>query len=982
MLALAALLLAGVPASDTNPIRPIRQLTHTTWVAEDGAPTEIRALAQDGDGYLWIGAASGLVRFDGVRFVPFRSIGSDTVPSVGVRHLLGSRDGSLWITWDDGAVSRLAHGKVTTWNTADGLTPAWQLTESSRGDVVAGTEQGLALFDGTAWKDVRADWGFGWREGRALWFDRSDGLWVEAEDRVVYRPAGGPAFIDPGLPLARVAHQAEFAEEADGTIWMAEFARSAHTLRQAAASMPTTEVLVGTYTMLVDRKGSLWIGSGGDGIRRVIDPRRIRGKRVAQFGREAEHFTEADGLLSNVVKDLLEDREGNIWVASARGIERFREGSLVPYATRGGLRARGVWASRDSSVWASAYAIQEVTRIGPRGRDSVHEPPCWCDRLAQDSAGNVWGLGDTTVVRFRDLEPTTLRLTGGKLHALDAIAIDRNDTPWLVDHEIGLVRVVGRKLERVASIEEIARAQVILADRAGRIWLGGNGRIGLYDAGKLTMFGAGDGVRPGQVTDLYQDSDGSIWATGTGGINKFEHGRFISPGGKGVPGSAVFAMRRDELGAWWLATRAGLLRLEPGELERTLADPAHVLRYRVLDRLDGLPGAITYSRVPVLASTPDGLIWVGADEGIASIDSRRLEREAAPPHVLVEGARVNGQEVVPGDATVLPARVSDLEIDYTAPNLSLPERLQFRYQLEGLDREWHEVGTRRRAYYTDLKPGSYRFRVAATAGDGDWTEAPASWSFRVLPAWYESNWFKALLVLAIGAIGGLLVAWVQRRKHEQEQEDLRRRYEVTLAERNRISQDLHDTLLQGFAGVTLQLKTAEIALPDHPDVAAETILRVQRLARESLREARERVWDLRREASGEDLAAALERMAKDRTAGLPIEVAVTTAGSPRQLPRPVEDAVFRIAREAIVNAVRHADPTHIAIHLEYMAESFGLEVSDDGCGLEPGAAEAARAEGHLGLSGMSDLAAQLGGSCEVRARAGGGTVVLVELPAR
>ena len=221
---------------------------------------------------------------------------------------------------------------------------------------MAGTDAGLALLVEGKWKDVSAEWGFTGSEARSLWFDRSDALWVETTDRVVYRPAGAAAFLDPGWPLTRVAYQAEFAQAADGTIWFAEMARSVHTLRRVGESTPVSEVKVGAYSMLIDRKGSLWIGSRGDGLRRVRDPSKIRGVAVAQFGPEAEQFTEDDGLLSNVIWDLLEDREGNIWVASDRGLERFREGSLVPYTTRGGLRPRGVFANRDSSVWISAFA--------------------------------------------------------------------------------------------------------------------------------------------------------------------------------------------------------------------------------------------------------------------------------------------------------------------------------------------------------------------------------------------------------------------------------------------------------------------------------------------------------------------------------------------------------------------------------------------------------------------------------------------------
>jgi signal transduction histidine kinase len=372
---------------------------------------------------------------------------------------------------------------------------------------------------------------------------------------------------------------------------------------------------------------------------------------------------------------------------------------------------------------------------------------------------------------------------------------------------------------------------------------------------------------------------------------------------------------------------------------------------------------------------------VAADQGVASIDPRQLAPAEAPLNVVIETARANDEVVAPSSAAVLPSGISDLEIDYTALMLSMPERIQFRYQLVGVDPAWHDVGTRRRAYYTDLRPGSYQFRVAASLGDGRWSEATASWSFRVLPAWYQTLWFKGLVVLAIGALGGVAVALVQRRRHARSHAELRRRYEITLAERARIAQDLHDTLLQGFAGVTLQLKAAEIALPDEPDVAAATILRVQRLARESLREARERVWDMHEPAPDGDLLPAMfERIARDRTAGLPIDFVVTTDGSVERLPREIEDAVIRIGREAIVNVVRHANASRIGIRLDYATGTFCLQVADDGRGFTPQEAEDAFKRGHYGLSGSRERASRLGGHCAVGPRPGGGTIVTLELP--
>ena len=349
MLLFAASLLAGISAQDSVSARPrpIHQFAHRTWAAQDGAPTEIRMLAQTADGYLWLGTVSGLVRFDGVRFVPFRPRGTDTIPTAGVRALEEGRDGTLWVVWETGAVSHLVNGRLTTYGVKDGLSPAFQLAESSRGEVVAGTNRGLARLTNGRWKDSGSEWGFTGTEARALWFDRSDALWVETTDRMVYHPVGAPGFLDPGWRLRRVAYQGKFAQAADGTIWFPEADRSVHTLRTLGDTTPVTEVQVGSTSVLLDRKGSLWIATHGDGLRRVSDPSRIRGRVVAQFGPEAEQFTEemaycrmSSGTSWKTKRGISGSRPTEGWNDFARGVscptrpaEEIVLGQFLPLAT-------------------------------------------------------------------------------------------------------------------------------------------------------------------------------------------------------------------------------------------------------------------------------------------------------------------------------------------------------------------------------------------------------------------------------------------------------------------------------------------------------------------------------------------------------------------------------------------------------------------------------------------------------------------------
>ena len=982
MLALVAYLQIGISATDSTPVRPISQWVHTTWTAKDGAPIEIRALAQTTDGYLWLGSSGGLVRFDGVRFVPFAPRGGDTLPTAGVRRMLAARDGSLWIVWRTGAVSHLRDGRVITYGERDGLAVVFQMAESGTGTLVAGTITGLARFADGKWKAVSREWRFPESQTMGVWFDRDDALWAQTEGRVVYRPEGGQQFLDPGMPLTGGQYLTDFDQAQDGTIWMAELSRSAHTVRRVGDQSPLTEVKVGALALLIDRKGSLWVGTAGDGLRRVIDPARIAGDSITRFGPEAEQFTQKDGLLADLVYALLEDREGNIWVSSSRGLERFREGVFTPVPTPGSVRPRVVFAGPDSSVWTATYNVDALIRIGPRDRDSIGPIGFMSAFLALDSTGSLWTIHDSVIVRVQGRRVSSVPLRRIAARELSDITVAPAGTVWVFDDKLGLLRLAQDSLVPVAPIGQTTlRNGKLFSDRTGRIWVGQPNRVALYDRGQLTLFAAAEGRGPAGVTSFFEDRGGGIWAVGDGGLSKFTGDRFQTlPERQGVPRRAVYGVAEDEGGAWWMVTLTGVLRLPPGEMDRAWADSSYSVRFRRFDQLDGLPGVITHGWGSMVTRSADGRIWVATDSGVANVDPRRLPLGAAPS-VLIETVRINGRDQVPLEATAIPPRSGDLEIDYTATSLSVPERVEFRYRLEGEDQAWREVGTRRRAYYSELSPGTYHFRVRASNGDGVWSETGAQWTFRVLPAWYQTLWFRGAVVLLIAGLGAAAAGLVHRRRHRQEQAALHARYEATLAERGRIAQDLHDTLLQGFAGVALQLKSVELALPEQPDLAVETLLRVQQLARASLREARERVWDMHETDLGSvDLPAALETMARERTAGTGIEVSMVTAGSPRRLARPVEDAAFRIGREAVVNAVRHAEPRRIEIRAEFGARSLRLEVRDDGRGFTAEEAEAAHRQGHFGLTGVQERARAMGGRCDLLPRPDGGTIMALELP--
>jgi signal transduction histidine kinase/ligand-binding sensor domain-containing protein len=985
VLSLLALLQEGALQVDATPPRPITQLLHTVWTPKQGGgPTGIKSLAQTRDGYLWIGTYYGLVRFDGVRFVNYLPLGGDSIPTETISDLLATRDGSLWMRGGrEAGATRLQNGYVTVYGKPEGIDGVLDLAESSTGEVVAGTMYGVFRFSNGRWENLGRPLGFPGKRAYTVFFDHEDGLWVRSETRVLYLPPGGREFAEIASQVSETKLGSQFAEEPDGTVWLADHGHSAYTLRRPGGPVrKITRVNLAPLDLMIDRRGSLWLATAGDGLRRVPRIAQVHGKQIEKLGPEAERFMMKEGGLSDIPTALLQDREGNIWVGSAGGLERFQEAAFAPVVTDGASRPRFLQATRDSSVWTGAYNGTLLERLGPGGHDTL-SPGFPMISIAQDRQGRTLVVdGGSRILRLDGGRWTALPLKPGTARALYSLTIDTAGTLWAYSRDLGLLRLVGDSLVQVAELPEPSLGTgLVFSDRRGRIWVGQANRVVMLEGGKLTRFGKQEGIF-GFVYGFVEDREGTVWAFTGDGLSRHSGDRFQTLlNQRQVPGGTVYSAAQDDRGYWWLATSPGILQFAPGDIERMLADSTYLPHYRLFDESDGMVGALVKGYwSPILVKADDGRIWVATDSGLAFIDPRKMPRSSAPP-VSIEVMRWQGREHAITDGAEIPPGTRDLEIDFTSMTFAASEEIQFRYRLEGADTAWNEVGTRRRAYYTELAPRAYRFVVSASYGDGNWNETAAAWRFRVLPAWYQTLWFKALLGLAIAGLGGTVVAMIQRGRHSRAQQVLKDRYEATLAERARIAQDLHDTLLQGFAGVALQLKTIELALPDQPDVAVETVMRVQRLTRDSLREARARVWEMHGTDLGEDdLPAALGAIAREHAAGSGIEVHLSVHGERRRLTRAQEDVAFRVGREAVVNAMRHADARRLELHFDFAPATLTLEIQDDGRGFTPDEAEDARRKGHFGLSGIRDRARHAGGRCEIQPRAGGGTVVSLELP--
>ncbi len=970
--------LSGTSAFALDPTKAITEFVHTSWTEKDGVPTAIRALAQTTDGYLWLGTTMGLYRFDGVQFERFDPPAGEALPATRIQRLLATRDGSLWIVWSSGVVSRLRGGHVTSYSEQDGLPSTSYLAEDSNGSLIAATAKGLSAFKDGTWKDVSTELGFGGKQAKVVYFDKAAALWVLTEDRVLYLPAGQRRFIDPG---ESAQYSANFAEAPDGVMWLSETIRSAHTVRRLGDLSPTTEVRVGASTLLFDRNGSLWIGSVGDGLRRVAYPNRITGQQIAQFGPEAEQFTAKDGLSGAVVWCSFEDREGNLWFGTAKGLDRFRQSPFTPASLPNPDIPRLILASRDGSLWSATVNGAAVYRINPQGPPQVVDSAHSLNSICEDEAGAVWGAFRFELYQYQNQQGHSIEMFSSEGIApmdLVNIACDQAGGLLLVDSKEGLLRfeTANGKLTRIAQTQVPSGWVSLHVDRLGRTWVGNLSRVEVYNHGQSKFFSSSDGVPAGQIWGFLEDDAGHIWIGGDGGLAKFEDGRFRTiSSSTGFPARSVYGLIRDDGGSWWIMGDTGVLRVPAGELDQAVANSSYRLHYETFDLLDGLPGRPRYARPgPVVARTTDGRIWLSTDNGVAYVDPQRLPKNDQPPPVHVEAITANGVHYTSLDSLRLPPRIANLEIQYTALSFTIPERVRFRYMLEGVDPDWQDPGIRRIAYYTNLRPGNYRFRVKASNNDGVWNDVGTTLNFRITPAWYQTIWFTTLVV-----VSALVVIWLLfRLRVRQVSRAIKTRFDERLAERTRIARELHDTLLQTVQGSKLM---ADAAL-DRPDDVVHLVGAMKRLSSwlgQATQEGRAALNSLRSSTlDTNDLAAGLRRATEECVLDNSIDVKFSVTGGPRDLHPIARDEIYRIGYEAIRNACEHSGASELEVSLNY-AQDLTLRVSDNGTGMETTIVTSGK-EGHFGLRGMRERAERIGSKFTLNSAPNSGTEMTLIVP--
>jgi signal transduction histidine kinase/streptogramin lyase len=687
----------------------------------------------------------------------------------------------------------------------------------------------------------------------------------------------------------------------------------------------------------------------------------------------------ADGLPSGPIAAIAADREGNVWVGTSGGLTRIKPRSFASFANAKGLenertwtvfedRRGDVWFGTDSIVWR--WHDGRIDRYGP----DEGLPAFGVTSFAEDADGALWIGSNGGLSRFDGAGMVTLRKSDGLPDDhVRALYEDREGRLWIGTLNGLAVKDHGR-LKCYTTADGLPGNWVrsIHEDARGDIWLATTSGLSRLHDGAFTSFRTKDGLADDRVMAIHETADGALWfGTYRGGLSRLKDGRFATIShASGLHDDTVLTIQEDGRGTFWMSSPHGVFRVGRGELDAVADGRSRAVTSVAYDKSDGLPttdcGGGTQ---PSGWRARDGRIWFPTSRGVAVLDPERVRVNTIAPAVHVEDVLYDRVHAGGPERVVLPAGTKSVELHYSASALGAPDRVRFRYRLEPFDSDWVDAGSRRVAYFTALRPGTYRFHVTAANESGVWNPTGAVYDLRVEPFFFETSAFAAVVITAIA-----LLVWGAYRLRLRQVES---RYAAVLSERGRIARELHDTIAQGFTGVSMQLEAASARLAGAPEAVRDNLDRARSLVRTSLNDARRSVRALRPHLleSG-DLATSLRAVAEQLTSGTEVRSSVRVHGSKRRLPLPIEDTLFRMGQEAMTNAVRHGACRTLQITLDVKDGTITLTVEDDGSGFDP-----SRTENGSGITGMKERIERLGGTLLLKSEPGRGTHLVASVPA-
>lgn len=976
LIAAAVLLCAAAPSFAQAPERTLAQYKHNRWTVEDGAPASIAAITQTPDGFLWLGSGNGLYRFDGIAFQRIAPIEGDRTRSPQIASLAVTRSGDLWVGYRWGGIAMFRGGRLHPVAMPNPEASIVAMAEDRSGDlwVVSGRSRApLSLYHRGEWRSVGETEGVKDQVLSALLAAPDGSIWIAGWDGVRVRLPGQTRFV--AVPGTADDENKALALDSQGDVWLlgAGGARRLWSNGRLVpfATPPAPRLNVRVHMpprVLIDAWGAMWASDQEEGVMRLdrsaLSDRRGDGGQVQRLGR-------AGGLTSDGVTALFEGREGEIWAGTTAGLDRFRQADVVRAPSLSPAGGGLLFADRRGVL----YLIDRtsLSRVGAGDRlerltNALVNVGAVCD--APD--GSLWIASEPGLIHLTGRQTTLSALPyDPELTSYGCIA-EPTGRLWLAAGPQGLFRRDGSVWTAVPVGEADANVQSVRLDPHGRLLINVRNR-GLYRLAGPRAERIWDGDEIGRITAMGPYEGGMLLAGIHGVAQLDENGIRILSSDRYPWLANIRGLTQTATDAWFL-TDQGAERVTLADLRRALSDRGP-LRHQTFGADDGLASPVAFGSSRAITSDHNGRIWIMTPDGAVWVDPARLTVNRLPPPVAITALIADGRPSVPGTPLMLAKGTSRIQIDYTAPSLLVPQRVRFRYRLEGADADWVDPGSRRQAFYTNLRPGVYRFQVIAANDDGVWNPVGATQTFTIPPTFVQSIWFVLLCVAASGLV--LYAAYVMRVRYLTERVETR--LEARISERERIARDLHDTLLQGVHGLMLRLQ----AVADRfPVGQAERTLIERALDRADavLAEGRNSVHALRSPSEAGGVTKMLEDVAEDLICDGSPTFTLEVTGDARRIKPVAAEEVGRIGQEAIRNAFMHARATEVVAVLSYQTRQLVLTVRDNGCGIPETLSSDRRHRGHFGLAGLRERAARIGGRLTIVSAPESGTVITVTAP--
>lgn len=935
-----------------------RNLGHQSWTTENGLPqSSVHGIFQSHEGYIWIATEGGIARFNGVDFKIFNHDNTPAIASDDISSFAETTK-TLWIGTSDGLL-QYASGTFRRFTTADDLpsNEIRSLIATKDATLYAFTGSGLACFNGKNFKPIATPPlnAISLGDNNSLWLATNGGPlqlqqnriaslqlvlptpgesiqalgtlpshtpWLRTSTTITFLSNGHPRTLQTGrdLPGTRIE---SFLADSHGALWIG----TNHGLvsLDSTAARPQLQPALSTdsiLSLLEDREGNLWLGTDTAGLHIL----------------RQQFFRTIPALSDHVITAITQTSDGAIWAGTnGEGLDRWQSNSVHHFSTRDGLRSEIILAlapGANNSIWVGT----------PDGLNHIQD-----NRVETFTSAD--GLPDDLIRSILVASDGTLWLgtRRGLAHWHDKTFTTYTTADGLRSNLIGTLLQPRNSTDRwIATLDGLSRLH--------------NGTIASYTTA--------DGLSGNVITSLYEDPQGTLWIGTKGkGLSLYRNGRFSALHSSNLPQS-INSILGDNRGNLWLSADRGIARVAQSQLLTCASFASCDLRVNTYGRTDGMPTEETSTTGhPASWKTADGQLWFATRKGVAIADPANLPQSSIAPPVVIERFTVDDTEF-PTNQPVPPGH-NRFILQYAGLSYAAPSRVRYRYILEGLDKQWTDAGTRRTAYYTNLPAGSYRFRVQADGSDGLWNQTGAELAFSVRPPFYRTFWFLLLSLAGLAAITILLYRLRLRRLQAQ--------FEAVLAERNRMAREIHDTLAQSFAGVSVQLElVSQLLAHSQPTAASQQLDRTRAYVREGLAEARRSIWDLRAITAQSTLPTRLTNLVEQARA-TPLMIHLNIGGTYRELPLSVENELLRIAQEAMTNIQRHANATEVNINLRYDSDHLHLAISDNGSGFNPSLIAHA-SNGHFGLQGMRERAAQINAQLNIASSPNHGTAITLDLP--